>query len=228
MHTILDKIHQDMECFFRPYFNSREEMLNFYNEIAAYDNSDRIPRQMMNQIYNFITLANDIEKIRPARDSLKIMFLKTCLESLAKLSDRKGKDKAKFYTDFANYISDEGQNYIMKNFEVFSFQDTYKGVVFEPSYQLTVVDFFELIKVVRDKVVHDGNYWEVQFFARDQESTWISSIETEEKFLSYKFHDSTIQKREYHFQTRLNYEEFVYYFVEGCINYVKNYLKERT
>jgi hypothetical protein len=43
------------------------------------------------QVQRFVTLANEIDKIRPARDGLRILFLKCCMESLATLSGIKNK-----------------------------------------------------------------------------------------------------------------------------------------
>ncbi len=231
MEELIQKWHRDMEEFFTPYFNSYDDMVDFFGKVSEYDEIDRVPRRMMSQIYNFVTLANDIEKIRPARDPLRVFFLKTCLEAFVEILDV---DKKDFYKSFANSISAEGQAYILNHFKLTGFQEwlktpnTDKELEFDQSHDLTIEDFFELIKVVRDKVVHDGNYWEMQFFAHDENSTWIATLDTDELFLkkSYQYQCTVKKLRTYSFQTTLNYEKFIAYFVEACIRCVEQYMKK--
>lgn len=213
---------RDMEYFYSPYFDSYENLLDFFCKVFKNDALDMTPRRMMNQIQHFVTLANDIDKIRPSRDPLRILFLKTCLESLTNLS---GMNKVAFYAHFPNLISEEGQAYILGNFRLLYFQDIFEGKRFEASHNLTISDFFELVKAVRDMVVHDGNYWEMQFFARDDDSIWLTSIETDEKILrSYSYQSREKYLTDYHFETTLNYDRFIHYFVEACIAFIVEYI----
>ncbi len=221
-----------MVDFFAPYFNSNVDLTAFFSKVAEHDNTDRLPRRMISQIYNFVTLANDIEKIRPARDPLRIFFLKTCLEALAHISGKYKSNKANFYKEFANSISTEGQEYISNNFKLTGFQDwlkipnTNQELEIDQTHNLTIEDFFELIRVVRNKVTHDGNYWEMQFFAHDDNSTWIATLDTNEPFLkSYQYLCEPKKLRTYSFETTLNYDIFISYFVEACICFVKKYME---
>ena len=67
-------------------------------------------------------------------------------------------------------------------------RNIYMNHQYEASHELTIDDFFEIIKAVRDIVAHEGNYWEMQFFALDDDSTWIASLETDRQILkSYKY-----------------------------------------
>lgn len=229
MKELLLKCHKEMEEFFTPYFNSYDDMANFFEKVSEHDETTRISRRMVCQIYNFVTLANDIEKIRPARDPLRIFFLKTCLEALVEIL---GVDKKEFYKDFAKSISAEGQSYILSHFRLTDFQDwlsipgTDRELEFHAKHDLTIVDFFELIKVVRDKVVHDGNYWEMQFFAHDEDSIWVTALETNELLFLKSARYQCLDKRPrvYSFETTLNYDKFIFYFVEACIRCVGRYM----
>ncbi len=233
MEELIQKWHRDMEEFFTPYFNSYDDMVDFFGQVSEYDEIDRVPRRMMSQIYNFVTLANDIEKIRPARDPLRIFFLKTCLEAFVEILDV---DKKDFYKNFANSISAEGQAYILSNFKLTGFQDwlkiqnTENELEFDGKYDLTIEDFFELIKVVRDMVVHDGNYWEMQFFAHDDYPTWLVTLDTEKLLFSkpprYQYMCEAKKSRTYYFETTLEYGKFIGYFVEACIRCVEQYMKK--
>ena len=85
---------EKFKTFYRPYFLDDNELNTFFMQVFEYDDIDKTPRRIMNQIKYLVSLANDIEKIRPARDSLRIVFLQTCIESLYKLSeDNAGKYK---------------------------------------------------------------------------------------------------------------------------------------
>lgn len=215
-----------MTGFYRSIFDSAEKMISFFVKVFKNDTNDKTPRQMMNQVEHLVTIANDIDKIRPGRDPLRVFFIKTCLEALCALSGMNNKkDKPAFYEKFIDYMSTEGKLYILENFSLTGFEDVYRGHTYEVSHNLTIDDFFEIIKAVRDIVAHEGNYWEMQFFARDSDSTWIATLETDRKILkSYKYQCQDKMVRTYSFETKMQYEQFVHYFVETCIAYIGAYI----
>ncbi len=214
----------EMEQFYRAYFSSEMEMRQFFQRIFENDDVDKTPREMVNQIQRFVTLANDIDLIRPGRDPLRIFFIKTCMEALWSLS---GMNKKTFYDIFPSFLSSEGVNYILQNFSILFFEDEIADHIYEVSHTLTICDFFEIIKAVRDMLVHDGNYWEMQFFAHDKDSTWIATLQTDEKILvSYEYQKKSGMFRTYHFETKLQYGEFIHYFVEACITFVLTQLRD--
>lgn len=90
-------------------------------------------------------------------------------------------------------------------------------------YTLTIQDFWNITRCVRNIVVHDGDYWSMQLFARDSEFTWLVDLTTDEKVISC-YRPTKDQPITYHFETTLIYEKFVFYFTDGCIQYLKNYL----
>ena len=102
------------------------------------------------------------------------------------------------------------------------FDDEFCGHVYEASHELTLNDFFEIIKFTRNMVVHQGIYWEMQFFAHDDDSIWLASIETTEKILkSYTYQSKKSRSVTYHFETTMKYERFIYFFIETCVSYIK-------
>jgi hypothetical protein len=218
--------YSEMADFYRRNFESEEDMVAFFVRVFKNDENDKIPRRMMNQVQHLISIANDMDKIRPGRDPLRIFFIKTCLEALCALSGMNNKkDKPVFYEKFIGFMSAEGKAYILENFSLTRFDDVYMGHTYEASHELTIDDFFEIVKAVRDIVAHEGNYWEMQFFARDDDSTWLASLETERKILKdyeYQYQDRMI--RNYSFETTMQYDQFVYYFVEACIAYIVAYI----
>ena len=173
---------------------------------------------MLYQIQRFVSLANNIEKISPASDGLKILFLRICLESLQSLSNC---DKKAFYNTFCEHFSDEGKDYILSHFKLSFFEDEYLGHTFEAHHDIILSDFLLIIKTIRDSIVHDGKNWSMPFFAHDEDSILFTSMETDEKMIkSYTYHRTDTKVIEYHFMTTLNYEKFIFCFVEACISYI--------
>ena len=185
----INEAKKELEHFYSPYFFSEEELQNFLSGVFDYENGALEKRQMILQVQRFVSLANDIDKIRPARDPLRILFLKFGLDALSSLAGYTKKTKNIFYNDFCKCFSKEGSDYILNNFKLSSFFDEYNGHNFEASHDINLNDFFNIVKITRDAVVHDFTYWEMQFFAYDTDSVWCSSIETDENILlSYKYH----------------------------------------
>ena len=217
----------ELRLFYSPYFNTQAELEIFLFDALDYEKGSLEKRQMLYQVQRFVSLANDIDKLRPGRDCLRMLFIKICLESLCSLSGYTNKQKNLFYNGFISCFSDEGKQYILGHFRLTGFEDEFQGHSYRASHDITLADFFEIIKVARDQVVHEGVYWEIQFFAYDEDSTWLTSIETKEKMLkSYTYQNKEKRSVTYHFETTLKYEKFIYYFVEACVNYIKGLSKD--
>ena len=214
----------ELKEFYISYFSDTTILDIFIERVFQFDWDDRKPRQMLFQVQRFITLATEIDKIRPARDGLRMLFLKCCMESLAKLSDIK---TTAFYNSFATFFSKEGKKHILDNFSLSFIEHSENGIEIDESFDLLIDDILSIIKAMRDMVVHEGNYWELQFFAYDDDSSWLTHIETEEPLLSKNtYANESKQLVTYHFETTLQYERFKYYFVEACINFINNYIDQ--
>ncbi len=213
---------EELKKFYAPYFTKESDLNNFLFDAFDYEYGSLSKRQMLYQVQRFVSLANDIDKLRPGRDCLRMLFIKFCLESLCSLSGHTNKQKSQFYAKFIGCFSEQGKQYILSNFVLSGFEDVYCGHVYEAHHNLTLEDFFEIIKVTRDMVVHEGIYWEMQFFAHDNDSTWIATIETKEKPLkSYTYHSNVKREITYYFETTLKYEQFIFHFVEACVRFIE-------
>lgn len=219
-YSFIRDCKKDLEAFYAQYFDSKDELQNFLSDAFDYENGSLSRRQALFQVQRFISLANDINQIRPGRDPLRILFLKIGLDALCSLSGYTNKNA--FYKVFCNCFSAEGSDYILTNFKLSYFEDEHKGLSFEVNHNIDLNDFLNIIKTTRDMVAHDFNYWEMQFFAYDEDSTWLSSIETkEDMILSYNYHRERKKETIYYFETTLNYENFIYYFTEACVQFIK-------
>lgn len=218
MNDLIREWHEREIDFYAPQFSSRKEAEDFYEFVRSHNSETDTPMQMLHQVYNFVTLAIDIEKIRPARDGLRLVFVKTCLEALAVLS---GYKKPDFYKMFSSFFSDEGKDYILSNFKLISFSIEVSGHTVDTHADLTIDNVLDIIKIVRDKTVHDCDYWSFQMFAQDDDSTWFSQLDTDKKVQSLHNTNGTVQ---YHFSTTLQFNKFIYYFMEACIAFIKHYI----
>ena len=208
--------------FYSPHFKSPDDLTDFLSDAFDYENGSITKRQMLYQVQRFVSLANNIEIISPNSDGLKILFLRICLESLQSLSNC---DKKSFFQTFGDYFSIEGKDYILNHFKLAFIEIEYRGRPLTLYHDnITLPDFLWIIKVIRDSIVHDGKHWSMLFFARDEDSIWLTSMETGEEMNKviepYKLHLTGNKMIEYHFETTLNYEKFIYYFVEACINFI--------
>ena len=220
--TFLDKHKAVLDSFYAPYFDTEAELQYFLIDAFDLENGSLVRRQMINQVQRFISLADDIEKLRPWRDGLRVLFIKICLESLHSLSAYSPREKARFYAEFISCFSEEGQKYILENFHLTSFDDGTERILDYTHYELTLDDFFEVIKAVRDKVVHEGVYWETQFFARD-DSTWLTVLETDSQKLKCCIgHAEAEGVISYSFETTLEYKQFVFFFVQACVRFISS------
>ena len=220
--SLISQHQAELTSFYAPYFDTDEELTAFVSDAFDYEKGCLAKRQMLYQVQRFVSLANDIDKLRPGRDCLRMLFIKICLESLCSLSGYTNKQKPLFYDAFIDCFSEDGKAYILDNFKLSGFDDEFCGHVYEASHELTLNDFFEIIKFTRNMVVHQGIYWEMQFFAHDDDSTWLASIETTEKILkSYTYQSKKSRSVTYHFETTMKYERFIYFFIETCVSYIK-------
>lgn len=196
----------------------------FFSRVFQYDWNERKPRQMLFQVQRFVTLANEIDEIRPARDDLRMLFINCCLESLQSLS---GMKKTQFYEYFSSVFSDSAKQYILNNFSLSYIEIASIGLECETKNEFSIDDVLSIIKEMRNMVVHEGNYWSLQIFAYDNDSTWLPHIETNQQLLSKKtFENKEKQVLMYHFKTTLQYEKFIFYFVDACIKFINNYIDE--
>lgn len=220
--NIIDEYQKELLVFYSPHFKNDKDLNAFVDLAFNYDDKYSQVRFMIQQVERFVSLANDIDKIRPARDPLRVIFLKTCLEALCDIAGYTQENKKEFYIEFEKCFSNEGSQYILSNFKYIGI-DIPDGLSLEqkiPYYnyenlEFTMSCFLKLLHAIRNMVVHEGDYWTTQLFSHDSESIWITSIKTNDRIF-----DTKKEIINYHFQTRLNYSKFIFYFVQACIKFI--------
>lgn len=198
----------DLLKFFLNYVEEKEAN-KIIDSVLAYKISN-IPRKMIDAISRFISLAEEQK-----RDSLKILFIVICIEALYKLRfPNNKKQKKEIVIDFfKNDVIEKDKKYILDNVkvEVSSLSD---------SDELDIMVFANLINDIRNKVVHEGNYWGFSF-PSDNTDVWLM------QFVELGNPKET-ENSEKIFYLRLSYNDFKKICVRAMIKNLLLYFDEHV
>lgn len=117
---------------------------------------------VMHQTQRLVSIADDLPKIRPKRESLQLLFLLICAEHIAKLHAREDRDgQSRRYTRqfFNKFINDDDKQAVITGFHRISGEDYPDPATIAMNLSAVV----DLLYDVRCCVVHEGNYWEFNF-----------------------------------------------------------------
>lgn len=145
--------------FFNPHFVDSQAAEDFVNrcESLTPSASNHKAKIMMHQTQRLVSIADDIPKLRPKRESLQLLFLMICVEHISKLHD-----------DFMG----EGQSkkYVRRFFNQFLSQSdkdrlgtTFIDHTLTPMVALDLEKAIDLLYDLRCDVVHEGKYWAFSF-----------------------------------------------------------------
>ncbi len=74
-------------AFYNPYFKKQGEAKKFVESCEMHTRPNNVAKIMMHQVQRLISLSDDMQKIRPNDDPLKLLILIMCVENIAKLHD---------------------------------------------------------------------------------------------------------------------------------------------
>ena len=112
---------------------------------------------MLNAVQRFVSVANDIDTIRPGDDPFKIILLITCIESLQTQRRKIFKTKRNMIVDFFDtFTSFDDSEYIRNHFET-NPDDFYDIPKSGP------VLLAEALYAIRNAAVHNGDCWDLLF-----------------------------------------------------------------
>lgn len=69
----IGKYYKNTSDYYIRFFDTEEDMLDFFKCVFANDEIDKTPRRMMNQIVRWIELSDDLRELRPGKDALNII-----------------------------------------------------------------------------------------------------------------------------------------------------------
>lgn len=211
--------------FYSKYFEDDQSCISFlYNalehdpkidwDLAYKDGIDDIdkallaPRRMLNAVKRFVSVAKDMELIRPGKDAFKVIFILTCIETLQTL--KKGetirKKRVAIVDFFKNHTSPSDRNFLIDHFE-------YIPDDFWKIYNGSIEDLPDALYNIRNAAVHTGEFWDT-YFMRD-EYHMVSTIPESQ---SDSGRGCIIS---------FTYEQFEHIFVRTCINFISDYISSQ-
>ncbi len=150
-------------AFYNPYFKRQGEAKKFVESCEMQTHPNNVAKIMMHQVQRLVSLSDDMQKIRPNDDPLKLLILIMCVENIAKLHDGyTGESKSWPYVDkfFKDFLSDDDKD-LLRN-----------GFVNDNDKWLRLLSFEDVIKMlhnIRCDVVHEGDYLGFSFYDRKTE-----------------------------------------------------------
>lgn len=140
--------------FYAPFFPSRSEASVFVQQCEALP-GPHAAKIIMHQGQRLVSLADDIPKIRPKRESLQLLFLIICAENIAKLADGfEGEGQSRRYVGrfFERFLEQDEQHLLGRS--LLDADDHLQRPLGFPR----VLDF---LYDIRCSVVHEGVYWDL-------------------------------------------------------------------
>lgn len=183
--------------FYLPFFPTEADARSFVQACEMLAPPNSAPKIMMHQSQRLISISDDIPRIRPHDESLRLLFLMMCAENIAKLHDQ---------------FQGDGQSraYVRRFFETFldeADRDAL-GIAFADHSQhlmprLGLRAAIDMLYDVRCDVVHEGNYSDFTF--HDGQTPMLN---TNPDVISY-----------------ITFDQFRAMVVRGCVNAVQGLLR---
>ena len=94
--------------FYISFFPEQKSAEKFIKHCEAQRHPNNLAKILMHQTKRLVTIADDIQNIRPHEESLQILFLMMCTENISKLHDSYEKEgKSRHYVNrfFEKFLS---------------------------------------------------------------------------------------------------------------------------
>lgn len=230
LHSLLGNQHYNkLLNFYLPFFPNRStcitylyrilhyeplHTLGFYkNDLCALDTNGNpieddvfIPKRMLNTVQRFVSVAKDMDRIRPGDDPFKIIFLITCIESLQTQKGSRLSKRKMIENFFESFTNDDDLEYIQNNFEMVS------GTFHKMSRSGTSV-LANALYAIRNSAVHSGDYWNLIF--PENNRCLLITVPNKE------------QNKPTLYTNSITYEKFEVIFVRTCMNLIDHYVSEK-
>jgi hypothetical protein len=143
--------------FYLPFFPTEADTRTFVQaceDLAPPHNTAKI---MMHQGQRLVSISDDVPRIRPHCEQLRLLFLLMCAENIAKLHDGfqgEGQSRAYVLRFFEQFLSDTDRYALGASFVDHSHPRLRR---------LGLRNAIDILYKVRCDVVHEGNYWDFSF-----------------------------------------------------------------
>ncbi len=231
LRSILSGPHfNKLVSFYTPYFKNQESCIKYLYSVLRYEpvhtidfnNGDLcvldingqvvnddvfIPKRMLNAVQRFVSIARDIDTIRPGDDPFKIIFLNTCIESLQTQRCKHFKTKKDMIIDFFDtFTTADDSEYINNHFE--SIPNNFYAVP-----KRGPVILAEALYAIRNAAVHEGDCWGPLF---PENNMGLIITVPDRK------HQSIFSG----YSNEISYSQFEQIFVRTCMKLISHYVAE--
>ena len=137
--------------FYRPFFTKEEDVNKFVSECERLGPPKNTAKILMHQTQRLVSLADDLESIRPHDEPLKVLFFLMSAENVAKLHDgftAEGQSRTYVRRFFCDFLSPTDKSTLGNGF--LDIENRMEPLGFD-----RVVD---MLYDIRCDVVHEGNY----------------------------------------------------------------------
>lgn len=225
---------EEVVRFYKEFITSESELENFLTKIYKLTSRPNKPRLMINNVMRLVSLADDVEKIRPGKDGLKVFFIVVCIETLFKIADIDIKKHKMVEEFFLKYVSDDDRDLILNNVKRSLADSKYQvarkkdetdqeyqlrrreEIDFTFNQQITIDIFARIISESRNTFTHEGDYWSFSFAKSDYPIQQF--VKVEEKV--------NTGKRERVYEFEIEYDQFRMICVEGFLNIIETVISE--
>ncbi len=219
-------------------FTSKEQVIP-YLEYAIMKSKDRRYRKMFNSVHRMVNLSEIIGKEMDSYDALKIQYLIMGIEALYTIENidlRKYKMVEAFFT---NHISGVSQGIILEKVKrayINHFEDNEQfigesdqeytnRIELLKSELLTIEVFSRIISEVRNKLVHEAEYWTFSF-SNDEFPLIIPLVVAETKSEYRESLRTRLNPIEKVYSVSLSYTEFKNICIEGYLNFIMSSMEK--
>lgn len=145
--------------FYLPFFPKETEARDFIEACEQLGPPNNTAKIIMHQTQRLISLSDDILKIRPHTDSLRLLFLLMCAEHIAKLHDgftAEGQSRKYVRMFFKDFLNDNDKQSLGAGF-----RDNSASAHRLPTLGLDRA--VDMLYGIRCDVVHEGEFWSFAF-----------------------------------------------------------------
>lgn len=205
-------------------YNCRAKVCDMCVDCIVYKNPEYrfYPRRMINNVKRLVELADSTESIKPGKDSLKIIFYQSCIETLQKIKDTKTKKKYLLIIDFfVNYFNNKEKELIVSSFDL------------NGTNCLCIEDFAWIIMKLRNSALHEGEYWNTCIFNESGSGNLITGLQlsilnNEKQTRNINSINNCEHETSYIISTNLKYSTFKNSFVKACYNFIVKFLRQEN
>ncbi|HZK54820.1 MAG TPA: hypothetical protein VFC84_11580 [Desulfosporosinus sp.] len=210
MESILEDLFRSHRTFYGDYFKDEFELDKFILGKLNYQASP-VPRRMINTVPRLISLANEMDIIKPGRRDLSIFFIITCIEALHSLQLIRMQKQEMVIIFFEKFLSLEDQKKIIDNVKILSVNREYKW--FD---SITMEQFALLLCAIRNNVAHEGIYWSFTFKGESEDAFKVVNSLKSKIIKNQPYNEIS-------YEVGLSYSEFLLICMRGFINYINHY-----